>query len=68
MGNKLTVMNKNASFPLRIAAIISLAVLISVPQAHAVSKEIIELQTQIQALQDSLQQMQRANADRKSVV
>src|SRR5271163_3593515 len=61
-------MNKNASFALRIAAIASLALLIAVPRAHAVSKEIIELQTQVQALQNSLPQMQRANSESMGVL
>src|SRR5271168_1302732 len=52
----------------RIVAIASLALLVSAPSAHAVSKEIIELQTQVQALQDSLQQMQRANSESMGVL
>ncbi|HEY0797119.1 MAG TPA: tetratricopeptide repeat protein [Acidisarcina sp.] len=38
------------------------------PQAHAVSKEIIQLQTQVQELQDSLQHLQQSNDERMGVL
>ena len=62
------LMTKTHSYFLRAAAIASLAVLIGAPRAHAVSKEIIQLQTQIQQLQDSLQQLQQSNAASMGVI
>jgi tol-pal system protein YbgF len=38
------------------------------PHAHAASKEIIQLQTQVQQLQDSLLQMQQANSEKMGVL
>ncbi len=52
----------------QIAAVASLALLISAPPAHAASKEMIQLQTQVQALQDMLQQMQQSNAEKMGVL
>jgi len=45
-----------------------MALLVYPPQAGAASKEMIQLQTQVQALQDSLQQMQQTNAERMGVL
>jgi tol-pal system protein YbgF len=61
-------MNTTASHPLRLAAVASLALLVSVPNARAASKEMIQLQTQVQALQDMLQQMQQSNAEKMGVL
>jgi tol-pal system protein YbgF len=61
-------MTKTASRPLRIAAAAFLALLVSVSPAHAASKEMIQLQTQVQALQDMLQQMQQSNAEKMGVL
>ena len=52
----------------QIAAVASLALLVSVPHARAASKEMIQLQTQVQALQDMLQQMQQSNAEKMGVL
>ncbi len=50
-------------------AILAVAVVSLVaPCANAASKEMIQLQTQVQALQDSLQQMQRANSESMGVL
>lgn len=38
------------------------------PQAHAASKEIIQLQTQVQSLQDMLQALQRSNSEQLGVL
>ena len=40
------------------AAVLSFVFLPSVPRAHAVSKEIVELQTQVQQLLDQVQRLQ----------
>lgn len=50
------------------AALVGLAMLIPAQPAHAVSKEIIQLQTQVQSLQDMLQQMQRSNSEQMGVL
>lgn len=51
-----------------IAALLALALLVPAQPAHAVSKEIIQLQTQVQSLQDMLQQMQRSNSEQMGVL
>jgi tol-pal system protein YbgF len=51
-----------------LTAVTALAVLCPTPQAHAVSKEIIQLQTQVQALQDAVQQLQRSNDEQMGVL
>lgn len=43
---------------LLVAAVVSFVLLPSAPRAHAVSKEIVELQTQVQQLQDAVQRLQ----------
>jgi tol-pal system protein YbgF len=53
---------------LRLTAILSAALLLPIPQAHAVSKEIIQLQTQVQQLQDMLQHLQQSNDERMGVL
>lgn len=50
------------------AVLLALAALLCASPAHAVSKDMVQLQTQVQALQDSLQQMQRANAESMGVL
>jgi len=52
----------------RTTGVAMLAMLLSMPHAHAASKEMIQLQTQVQQLQDSLQQMQQANAEKMGVL
>ncbi len=42
--------------------------LLAVPDAHAASKEIIQLQTQVQALSDMLQALQRSNSEQLGVL
>ncbi len=61
-------MTKTPSFLLRATAVASIAMLIVPPQAHAVSKEIVELQAQVQQLQASLQQMQQTNAEKMGIL
>ena len=50
------------------SALLGLALFVPAQPAHAVSKEIIQLQTQVQALQDMLQQMQRSNSEQMGVL
>ncbi len=50
------------------SALIALALFVPAHPAHAVSKEIIQLQTQIQALQDALQGVQRSNSEQMGVL
>ena len=50
------------------SALLGLTLFFSAPPAHAVSKEIIQLQTQVQALQDMLGQMQRSNSEQMGVL
>jgi tol-pal system protein YbgF len=52
----------------QIAAIACLAVVVSALPAQAASKEMIQLQTQVQALQDMLQQMQQSNSEKMGVL
>lgn len=54
--------------PFGAAAALGLAFFLPASPAHAVSKEIIQLQTQVQALQDILQQMQRSNSEQLGVL
>lgn len=49
-------------------AVAGFALLLPAQPALAVSKEIIQLQTQVQGLQDMLQQMQRANSEQMGVL
>ncbi len=49
-------------------AFFSLALLFSSPCAHAASREIIQLQTQVQALSDMLQALQRSNSEQLGVL
>lgn len=50
------------------SALLGLALFVPAQPAHAVSKEIIQLQTQIQALQDALQGVQRSNSEQMGVL
>jgi tol-pal system protein YbgF len=50
------------------AALFAGFALLFVPGARAVSKEMVQLQTQVQQLQDSLQQMQQSNAEKMGVL
>ena len=49
-------------------ALLGLTLFVPVRPAHAVSKEIVQLQTQVQSLQDMLQQMQRSNSEQMGVL
>ena len=51
-----------------LTAVSALALLCPTPKAHAVSKEIIQLQSQVQALQDAVQQLQRSNDEQMGVL
>jgi tol-pal system protein YbgF len=53
---------------LRIAPVLLLVCMLMPPRAHAVAKEIIELQTQVQQLQDMLTQMKQSNDERLGVL
>ncbi|MGI8771925.1 MAG: tetratricopeptide repeat protein [Acidobacteriaceae bacterium] len=53
---------------LRIAPVVLLAFVLMPPRAHAVAKEIIELQTQVQQLQDMLTQIKQSNDERLGVL
>jgi tol-pal system protein YbgF len=61
-------MKKTISVPLKTVAIASLALLVCVSHAGAESKEMIQLRTQIQTLQDTLQQIQQSNAEKMGVL
>jgi TolA-binding protein len=50
------------------SALLGLALFVPAQPAHAVSKEMIQLQTQVQALQDSLQALQRSNSEQMGVL
>lgn len=51
-----------------LAIIAALALLVPTPRAHAVSKEIIQLQTQVAQLQDMVQHLQDTNDSRMAVL
>src|SRR5277367_1834365 len=51
-----------------ITAVAALALLCPVPRAHAASKEMIQLQQQVQTLQDTLQRLQQSNDERMGVL
>jgi tol-pal system protein YbgF len=53
---------------LRVTFLLSLAALLPMPRARAASKEMVELQTQVQQLQDTLTQMKQANDERLGVI
>jgi tol-pal system protein YbgF len=53
---------------IRLTALASFALLCAPPPALAVSKEIIQLQTQVQQLQDMLQHLQQSNDERMGVL
>lgn len=53
---------------LSIAALFLITVTALPPRAHAVAKEIIELQTQVSQLQDMLNQMKQSNDERMGVL
>src|SRR5579883_3297585 len=55
-------------FLTHLTAVATLALLCPAPRAHAASKEIIQLQTQVQTLQDMLQRMQQTNDSRLAVM
>ncbi|QNI32964.1 tetratricopeptide repeat protein [Alloacidobacterium dinghuense] len=52
----------------QLTAIASLALLCPAPRAHAASKEMIQLQQQVQTLQDTLQRLQQSNDERMGVL
>ncbi|HEX3473355.1 MAG TPA: tetratricopeptide repeat protein [Silvibacterium sp.] len=51
-----------------VSAAVALLLLVSARPAHAVSKEMIQLQTQVQTLQDMLQHLQQTNDERMGVL
>lgn len=51
-----------------LSSLIALLVLCTVPRAHAVSKEMVQLQTQVQQLQDALQHLQDSQNQQLSVM
>jgi tol-pal system protein YbgF len=51
-----------------LSAVAALALLLPAPPARAVSKEMIQLQTQVQQLQDALQHLQQSNDERMGVL
>jgi len=53
---------------IHLTAVATLALLSPVPGAHAASKEMIQLQTQVQTLQDMLQRLQQSNDERMGVL
>jgi len=53
---------------IHLTAVATLALLCPVPRAHAVSKEMVQLQTQVQNLQDMLQRLQQSNDERMGVL
>ena len=50
------------------AALLLLSITALPPRAHAVAKEIIELQTQVSQLQDMISQMKQSNDERMGVL
>jgi tol-pal system protein YbgF len=52
----------------RLSALAVLSFTFAVPRAHAVSKEMIQLQTQIQQLQDAVARLQQSNDERMGVL
>jgi tol-pal system protein YbgF len=61
-------MNPKPSRLLKVSFAALLAAAALTPSAHAASKEMIQLQTQVQALQDMLQQLQQSNAQQLGVL
>ena len=53
---------------IQLTAVATLVLLCSLPKAHAASKEMIQLQTQVQSLQDMLQRLQQSNDERMGVL
>lgn len=53
---------------IHLSAVATLALLCPAPRAHAASKEIIQLQQQVQTLQDMLQRLQQSNDERMGVL
>lgn len=53
---------------IQLTAVATFALLCPAPRAHAVSKEMIQLQQQVQTLQDSLQRLQQSNDERMGVL
>lgn len=51
-----------------LSSLVALLVLCSAPRAHAVSKEMVQLQTQVQQLQDALQHLQDSQNQQLSVM
>src|SRR5215469_13505255 len=56
------------SKPLVLASVALFAATFSAPRAFAVSKEIVQLQTQVQALQDAVARLQQSNDERMGVL
>ncbi len=54
--------------PASLSVLLGFALLLPAPRAHAASREIIQLQTQVQALSDMLQALQRSNSEQLGVL
>ena len=52
----------------RLATVALFALPLGLPHAFAVSKEMVQLQTQVQQLQDMLQHLQTSNDERMGVI
>src|ERR1700761_6207177 len=52
----------------RLTTVALLGLPLNLPHAHAVSKEMVQLQTQVQQLQDMLQHLQQSNDERMGVL
>jgi tol-pal system protein YbgF len=53
---------------IQLTTVATLAILCPAPRAHAASKEMIQLQQQVQTLQDTLQRLQQSNDERMGVL
>lgn len=52
----------------RFAAVLLIAGLVAMPRAHATSKDMIQLQTQVQQLSDAIARLQQSNDERMGVL
>src|SRR5258708_39597524 len=52
----------------RLTAVASFALPVGLPHAFAISKEMVQLQTQVQQLQDMVQHLQTSNDERMGVI
>src|ERR1700744_2140407 len=61
------LLHQGSTMRSRIVALTAIA-LFALPQAFAVSKEMVQLQTQVQQLQDMVQHLQASNDERMGVI